>query len=98
MGGPGKAFLLPHRARSAQQPPLPLMGAKGMVVKPEGLPFEQQWAPEADEMCLGERTRGPRTLTDIFALNLNSDRERPKSQTGATFFGSLLSTPEQMPP
>lgn len=89
MGGPRKAFLLPHRARSAQQPPLPLMGAKGMVVKPEGLRFEQQWAPEAGEMCVGERTQGPPTPADLSALNLNLDRERPKSPTGRTFFGSL---------
>lgn len=73
---PGKAFLLPHRARSAPQPPLPLMGAKGTVVKPEGLPAEHQWAPEADEMCVGGRTKGPPTPTDISALNLNLDREK----------------------
>lgn len=28
MGGPNQAFLLPHSARSAQQPPLPLFGGK----------------------------------------------------------------------
>lgn len=28
MGGLDKAFLPPHRARSAQQPPLPLSGGK----------------------------------------------------------------------
>lgn len=36
---------------------------------------------------------GERTPTNISALSLNLDKERPKRPAGATFFGSLLSTP-----
>lgn len=62
-------------------------------MKPEGLPAEHQWAPEADEMCVGGRTKGPPTPTDISALNLNLDREKAQESDWGNFLWFVVVYP-----
>uniref|UniRef100_A0A2K5XE39 Uncharacterized protein n=1 Tax=Mandrillus leucophaeus TaxID=9568 RepID=A0A2K5XE39_MANLE len=77
MGGPNKAFLLPHSAGSAPQLLCLCPKAKGTDVKLRGLLCERRWDPEAGcDVCRG------RHPTNISAINLNLGWRGPRDWLG----------------